>query len=87
MLLGALSNIDSMEALAMIMSYLDEPATRKEASMGALAIAERLLKGRGSSRFASKLIQPLEKVIKITTDAKTAQRAKGLLKRAQSKAK
>jgi HEAT repeat protein len=87
MLLGALGNIDSTEALAMIMPYLDEPATRKEASMGALAIAERLLKGRGSSRFASKLINPLEKVIKVTTDAKTAQRAKGLLKQAQSKAK
>jgi HEAT repeat protein len=87
LLLGALGNIDSTEALAMMMPYLDEPGTRKEASIGALAIAERLLKGRGSSKFASKLIKPLEKVIKVTTDAKTAQRAKGLLKQAQSKAK
>ncbi|MHC4085031.1 MAG: HEAT repeat domain-containing protein [Planctomycetota bacterium] len=87
LLLGALGNIDSTEALAMIMPYLDEPATRKEASMGALAIAERLLKGRGAARFVSKLIKPLEKVIKVTTDAKTAQRAKGLLKQAQSKVK
>jgi HEAT repeat protein len=87
LLLGALGNIDSTEALSMIMPYLDEPATRKEASMGALAIAEKLLKGRGAARFASKLIKPIEKVIKVTTDAKTAQRAKGLLKQAQSKAK
>ncbi|MHC4109847.1 MAG: HEAT repeat domain-containing protein [Planctomycetota bacterium] len=87
LLLGALSNIDSTEALAMIMPYLDEPATRKEASMGALAIAERLLKGRGASKSASKLIKPLEKVIKVTSGARTAQRAKGLLKQAQSKAK
>jgi len=87
LLLGALGNIDSTEALAMIMPYLDEPATREEASMGALAIAERLLKGSGAPRFASKLIKPLEKVIKVTSDAKTAQRAKGLLKQAQSKAK
>ena len=87
LLLGALGNIDSTEALAMIMPYLDEPATREEASMGALAIAERLLKAPGAPRVASKLIQPLEKVTKITTDAKTAQRAKGLLKQAQSKAK
>jgi HEAT repeat protein len=86
MLLGALGNIDSTEALAMIMPYLDEPATLREASMGTLAIAERLLKGRGSSRFASKLIKPIEKVIKVTKDAKTAKRAKGLLKQAQSKA-
>ena len=71
----------------MIMPYLDEPATREEASMGALAIAERLLKAPGAPRVASKLIQPLEKVTKITTDAKTAQRAKGLLKQAQEKAK
>jgi HEAT repeat protein len=87
LLLGALGNIDSTEALSMITPYLDEPATRREASMGVLAIAERLLKGRGSARAASKLIKPLEKVIKVTTDAKTAQRAKGLLKRARSKAK
>jgi len=87
LLLGALGNIDSTEALSMIMPYLDEPATQREASMGALAIAERLLKGRDSSRYASKLIKPLEKVIKVTTDAKTAKRAKGLLKQAQSKAK
>lgn len=87
LLLGALGNIDSADAVAMIVPYLDEPATRKEASMGALAIAERLLKAPGAARFASKLIQPLEKVTKITTDAKTAQRAKGLLKQAQSKAK
>jgi hypothetical protein len=87
LLLGALGNIDSTEALSMIMPYLDEPATRKEASMGALAIAERLLKAPGAPRVASKLIKPLEKVIKVTTDAKTTQRAKGLLKQAQSKAK
>jgi len=87
LLLSALGNIDSTEALTMITPYLDVPATRREASMGALAIAERLLKGRGSSRYASKLIKPLQKVVKVTTDAKTAKRAKGLLKRAQSKAK
>lgn len=87
LLLGALGNIDSTDALAMVMPYLDEPATRQEASMASLAISERLLKGRGASRVASKLIKPLEKVAKVTTDAKTAQRAKGLLKQAQSKAK
>jgi hypothetical protein len=87
LLLGALSNIDSTEALAMIMPYLDDSATRKEASMGALAIAERLLKGRGAAQSASKLIKSLEKVIKVTTDAKTAQRAKRLLKLAKSRAK
>ncbi len=87
LLLGALGNIDSAEALSMITPYLDEPATRREASMGILAIAERLLKGRGAARSAPKLIKPLEKVIKVTTDAKTAKRAKGLLKRAQSRAK
>jgi HEAT repeat protein len=87
LLLGALSNIDSTEALALIMPYLDEPATRREASMGALAIAERLLKGSGSAKSASKLIKPLEKVIKVTTDAKTAQRAKRLLKQAKNRAK
>jgi len=87
LLLGALSNIDSTEALAMIMPYLDEPEIQREASMGALAIAERLLQGRGSAGYASKLIKPLEKVIKATTDAKTTERAKNLLKLAQSKAK
>ncbi len=87
LLLGALGGINSPASLTLIMPYLDEPATRAEAGTATVAIAERLLKGRDASKIAAKLIEPLEKTAQVTTNAALAQRAKGLLRQAQNKAK
>jgi len=85
LLLSALGSISSPDALALIMPYLDDPATREEASMASVAIAEKLLRGRNVSKLAPKLIEPLEKVVQVTANADLARRAKALLRRAQGR--
>ena len=67
------------------MPYLDDPATRAEASTATVAIAEKLLGGRSNSKLAPQLIEPLEKVTQVTTNADLARRAKALLQRARSR--
>ena len=85
LLLGALGSINSPDALALIMPYLDDPATREEAGMASVAIADVLLKGRNTSKPAPKLIEALEKVAQVTANADLARRAKALLRRAQGR--
>jgi len=85
LLLGALGSISSPDAFALIMPYLDDPATREEASMASVAIAERLLKGRNAPKLAAKPIEVLEKVAQVTANADLARRAKALLRRAQGR--
>jgi len=83
LLLSALGSINSPEALALIMPYLDDPAARAEAGTAYVAIAEKILKKRNSSKLAPKLVESLEKVAQNTTDAKLAERAKALLRQAR----
>jgi HEAT repeat protein len=85
LLLSALGSISSPDAIVLIIPYLDDPATREEAGMATVAIAERLLRGRNVSKFAPKLIEPLEKVVQVTANADLARRAKALLQRAQGR--
>ena len=87
LLLGALGGINSPGALALIMPYLDDPATRAEACTATVAIAENLLKRRDSSKLAPKLVKPLEKVAQVSTNADLARRAKALLRQAQKRAR
>jgi len=85
LLLGALGSINSPGALALIMPYLDDRATRAEAATATVAIAENLLKRRDNSKLASKLVQPLEKVAQVSTNADLARRAKALLRQVQKR--
>ena len=87
LLLSALGSINSPDALALIEPYLDDPDARAEAGTACVAIAERILKKRNSSKLAPKLIEPLEKVAQNTTDAGLAERAKVLLKQARKSAR
>lgn len=87
LLLGALGSIESPEALALVVQHLDEPGTQEEAAIAVVAIAEKLLKGRRAATHASRLIEPLEKVVQVTTNADLARRAKVLLRQARSKAR
>ncbi|MDH4241012.1 MAG: HEAT repeat domain-containing protein, partial [Phycisphaerae bacterium] len=87
LLLGALGNINTPGAVAMIVPYLNSSGTREEASAAVVAISERLLKGKNASKFASRLVKPLEKVAEVTTNDSMSRKAKGLLKQAQEKAK
>jgi hypothetical protein len=48
-----------------------------------VAIAGRLMKGRDAATHASRLIDPLEKVVQVTANADLARRAKVLLRQAK----
>jgi HEAT repeat protein len=85
-LLGTLGGIRLAESVVEILPYLDNAATRAEASVAALGIAEGLLQGRQAQANAPKLIAPLQKVAEAAATPELANRAKALLKRAQAAA-
>jgi len=82
LLLGALSSIGSPEALPLITPYLDDAATRQEAAVAILGVAERFLRGRGQ-KDTTALIEPLEKVTQSAANQDLINRAKTLLRRAK----
>ena len=86
LLLAALGGIVTTDALDLIKPYLDDPATKEEASTAAVDISAKLLQGTDSAKLAPKLIEPLEKVTHSTANADLEKRAKKLLVQATSKA-
>jgi len=86
LLLGALGSIESPKALDLIVPHLNEPEVRQEAGMAVVTVAEKLLKRRNASKFPPQLIEPLEKVVKVTGNDDLSRRAKRLLRQAKSKA-
>lgn len=82
-LLSALGSADSPEALALITPYLSAPATKNEAAVAAVSVAERLLKRPDASGFAAKLVEPLQKVAQTAVAPPLAQRPKAALQQAQ----
>jgi HEAT repeat protein len=85
LLLAALGGIVSLEALDLIKPYLDDGATKEEASTGAVNISEKLLQGSDSAKLAPKLLEPLDKVAQVTASADLAKRANKLLDQVRSK--
>jgi HEAT repeat protein len=86
LLLSALGSIMTLDSLAQIVPYLEQAATKEEASAAVVGIAEKLLQGRNAPKLAPKLIEPLKKVGQTTANADLARRAKALLEQAQTKA-
>lgn len=86
LLLGTLSNIESPRALSLIVPHLGDPGTRQEAALAAVTLAEKLLKRRAAERYASELIEPLEKVVQAAPSDEMANRAKALLRQARNRA-
>jgi HEAT repeat protein len=86
LLLGTLSSVGSPEALTLITPYLDDAATRQEAAVAIVGIAERFLRGRGQkdATALAALIEPLEKVTQTAGDQELVNRAKTLLRRAKN---
>jgi HEAT repeat protein len=87
LLLAALGSIESADALAVIGPYLDDAGVREEAGNAAVNIADKLLQGGEAAKLAPKLVEPLEKVARVTTNTELAGRAKTLLDQARAKAK
>ena len=83
LLLGTLSNIESPEAIEVILPYLNDSGVQQEAGLAAVTIAEKLLRGRGPWKYATEVVAPLEKVAQATKNAEVAKRAKTLLRKAQ----
>jgi HEAT repeat protein len=86
MLLGALGRIRSLDSLALIAPHLDDAAVREEASAATVAIAEELLKGDQAKQVASRLVEPLERAAKATTNEDLARKAEALQQQAKAKA-
>jgi HEAT repeat protein len=86
LLLAALGGIASVEALDLIVPYLDDAATKEEASTAAVEISAKLLQGSDSAKLAPKLTDPLEKVTRSTANADLVKRAEKLLEQAKTKA-
>jgi HEAT repeat protein len=87
LLLAALGGIASIEALDLIMPYMDDSATKAEASTAVVDISDKLLKRSDSAKLAPQLIDPLEKATHAASSAELVKRAQDLLKQARSKAK
>lgn len=85
LLLGTLGNIESPDAMGLILPYLSDANLRQEAGMAAVTLAQRLLRGRGPSPVAGRLIEPLEKVTQAVTDGEVAKRAQTLLEQAKKR--
>jgi hypothetical protein len=86
LLLAAVSSMSSIEAIDLIKTYLDDDAVKEEASAGVVDISTKLLQGKDGTKAARQLIEPLDKVVRVTTNAELTGRAKKLLEQAQSKA-
>lgn len=86
LLLGALGSIKTTESLALVAPFLEQPATKEEASAATVAIAEALLKGGSASEAAPKLIEPLQKASQATANFDLARRARTSLRQAQNRA-
>jgi HEAT repeat protein len=83
LLLSAMGSIDSLEAVNLILPYLDDASTREEASAAVTSIADRMLKALTKNPNAAQLAPALEKVAKATTNEQVAKRAQALQQQAQ----
>jgi HEAT repeat protein len=86
LLLGTLSNIESPRALSLIVPHLGDAATRQEAALAAVTLAERLLKSRNGGRHAASVVEALEKVTQAEINDNLARRAKTVLRQARNRA-
>ncbi|MBM4025150.1 MAG: hypothetical protein FJ280_07030 [Planctomycetes bacterium] len=84
LLLGTLGNIESPEAINVILPYLGDAGVQQEAGLAAVTVAEKLMRGRGPWPHAPQLVEPLEKVIGATKNEEVAKRAKTLLEQAKA---
>ncbi len=78
LLLGAMGTVPSAEALAMAMTYVDDPATRDEACFAATAISEKIVEQK-----PQEVTQAMEKVLKATQNKNVIRNARQTLQKAR----
>ncbi len=86
LLLAALGGIASVEALDLILPYLDDAGAKEEAATAAVDVSDKLLKDKDAAKSGAKLTEALDKVAQATSNADLAKRAKELSDQAKSKA-
>jgi len=75
LVLSALGNIATADALALVASSLDDDALKEEACLAAVAIAEKI-----ASRHGAEVAAAMQKVAKRTANKKLAGRARALVR-------
>ncbi len=81
LLLGVLGGVPTAEALAMAMTYIDDPATRNEASFAAVAISEKIFQQK-----PSEVADAMQKVLRGTKNRNVTRRARTVLNKAKKTA-
>jgi hypothetical protein len=77
LVLSALGNIPTADALAMVVSHLEDAGLKEEACQAAVTIAEKLGAGRAEVTAA------MQQVAKLTTNKKLAGRANALIRQSK----
>ncbi len=80
LVLGALGGVPAAEALAIVVPFLDNPATKDEAAAAAVSIGEKI-----AGSHAPQTADAMKKVLKVTANADLQKRAKEVLQRAGGK--
>ena len=81
LLLGVLGGVPAAEALSMAMTYLDDPATRNEASFAAVAISEKIVQQK-----PGEVVDAMQKVLRATKNRNVTRRARAVLNKAKKTA-
>jgi len=82
LVLGALGQVPTAGALALVVPYVDNPVTSSEAAAAAVAIAAKLVEAR-----PAQVAEAMEKVLKTAGDENLKKRARQLLDQAARRAK
>lgn len=86
LLLGALGNIRSPQALSLIVPSLEDADVKNEAATACLSVASKLLEGNDAAANAPGVVEPLRKVQSSNPDSDLSKRAQTLLDKAQKSA-
>jgi HEAT repeat protein len=78
LVLSALGNVPTVDALVLVASHLDNAALKEEACLAAVAIAEKLAPSRGAEVAAA-----MRQVAKATADKKLAAKAEAIARKAK----
>ncbi|MGA2064373.1 MAG: HEAT repeat domain-containing protein [Thermoguttaceae bacterium] len=78
LVLSALGNVPTANALAVVASHLDNPVLREEACLAAVAIAEKLAPSQDAAVTAA-----MKQVTKLTANKKLAARARAIARQAK----
>jgi hypothetical protein len=78
LVLSALGNVPSADALALVTPHLDDPVLKEEACLAAVAIAEKVVSSHGAEVGAA-----MQQVAKVTANKKLAEKAGAMARQAQ----